>query len=252
MTREPRQSVKVSGTQLATVKARANLLLAAVSEAERLRITAACEPVELAFGDVLYQQGGRIRHVYFPTGGFISLLAQVDARAGLEVGLVGTEGVVGVSVALGVGVAPALAIVQGAGSALRMEASRFPRELERSPQLRAVVSRYTYVLMSQLVQMSACTRFHLVEARLARWLLMTRDRAGADDFYLTQEFIASMLGVRRVGITRAARELQRRRFVRYSRGRMNILDVRGLESASCACYASGRDTHQRIMAPGAR
>lgn len=227
--------------------ARTNLLLAAMSGAESRRFLAHCEPVELTFGDVLCEQGARIRYVYFPTGGFISLLVGLDQGARLEVGLVGTEGAVGVSVALGVLVSPALAIVQGTGPALRMEATVFSTEIERSPALKRALSRYLYVLMSQLAQMAACARFHVVEARLARWLLMTRDRAGSREFYLTQKFIAYMLGVRRAGVTRAAGVLQSRRLVRYSRGRMTILNERGLAGAACACYAGASDTYTRFM-----
>jgi CRP-like cAMP-binding protein len=228
---------------------RENLLLATLPDAERRRLLAACESVELRFGSVLCKQRTRIRHVYFPTGSVISLLAQLDGRPGLEVGLVGAEGAVGIALALGVSTAPVSLIVQGSGSALRIEAARFGAELDRSPTLRDAMSRYLYVFMSQLAAMAPCARFHMVEARLARWLLMTRDRAASDDFYLTQEFIAYMLGVRRVGVTRAARVLRARRLVSYSRGYINILDGPGLEAASCSCYATGRDTYARFMRP---
>ena len=226
-----------------------NLLLEALPDADRRRLVAACTPIEMRFGALLFRQHGRIRHVYFPTGGFISLLTQLDSRPGLEVGLVGTEGAVGITLALGMLVAPVRAVVQGAGSALRIEAARFSAELERSPALRDAMFRYIYVFMSQLAVMATCARFHLVEARLARWLLMTRDHAGADKFYLTQEFMAYMLGVRRVGVTQAARQLRARRVVSYSRGSINILDVRGLQSASCSCYATAKDAYARFMRP---
>ena len=232
--------------------ARENLLLSAIPPAERRRLLAHCESVELAFGERLCEQGDRIRHVYFPTGGFISLISSIDGRPRLEVGLVGTEGMLGVSLLVGVNDAPLRALVQGAGPALRIDAPDFSRVLKRSPVLRQALIRYLYILMSQLAQMTACTRFHVVEARLARWLLMTRDRAHSNEFDLTQEFLAYMLGVRRVGITRAARSLQRRKLIRYTRGKMTILDERGLERASCGCYTAGGHMYERLMSKGAR
>ena len=224
-----------------------NLLLAAIPVAERRRLLAACEPIEMSFGSVLSKQGARIRHVYFPTGGFISLLAQLDDRPGLEVGLVGAEGAVGISLVLGISAAPVTAIVQGSGTALRIEAARFSAELAGSPVLRDAISRYLYISITQLAAMASCARFHVVEARLARWLLMTRDRAGSDEFYLTQEFMAYMLGVRRVGVTHAARVLRERKLILYSRGGIKIIDGRGLEGASCSCYATAKDTYARFM-----
>jgi CRP-like cAMP-binding protein len=224
-----------------------NLLLAGLPRAESERLIARCTVVDLAFGHVVCEQGARIRHVYFPTGSFISLISAIDAQPRLEVGLIGTEGMLGASLLLGVNVAPLRALVQGSGSALRMDAARFSRELEQYPRLRNELNSYLYVLMSQLAQMAACTRFHEIEARLARWLLMTRDRAHSRVFYLTQEFMAYMLGVRRVGISHAARTLQKRNLIRYARGHMNILDERGLEAAACGCYAVARDMYDRHM-----
>ena len=224
-----------------------NLLLAALPPNESRRLIARCEPVELVFEDVLCEVGDRIRHVYFPTASFISLISSVDRGSRLEVGLVGTEGMFGVSVMLGVEVASLRALVQGAGPALRMDAAQFLRELKRSPTLAKLLNSYLYVLMTQLAQMAPCARFHVVEARLARWLLMTRDRAHSNEFRLTQEFLAYMLGVRRAGITHAASSLQKRKLICYSRGKMKILDGRGLEAVSCKCYATAEQMYSRVM-----
>ena len=225
-----------------------NLLLAGLRASDRRRLMAQCELVELGFGDVLCEAGDPIRHVYFPTASFISLISVVDRGSNLEVGLVGAEGMLGSSLLLGVAVSSLCALVQGAGPALRMEATQFSRELKRSAPVRERLNLYLYVLITQLTQMAACARYHLVEARLARWLLMTRDRAQSNEFRLTQEFLAYMLGVRRAGITRAASHLQQRRLIAYSRGKMRILDARGLEGVSCECYASAAQMYARVMA----
>jgi CRP-like cAMP-binding protein len=211
-------------------------------------VLAACESVDLTIGDVLQEPNEKITHVYFPVSGMISLLVPIGGHGNLEVGLIGTEGFLGMPTVLGVLRSPLQGLVQGTGAALRLSAHAFRRELKSCPAMQRMLNRYAYVLIAQLAESAGCIRFHLLEARLARWLLMTHDRAGSNQFHLTHEFLAQMLGVRRVGITNAAGALQTRRLIAYSRGEITVLDRPGLEAASCACYQTGQDIYQDILA----
>jgi CRP-like cAMP-binding protein len=218
-----------------------NSLLAAVPRKEYRRLLDVLEPVTFTFGEVLYEPGDAIRHVYFPGICLVSLLTLVDDHLALEVGMVGREGMVGIPLALGVGVSPIRALVQGAGAAMRMKSAPFLKELRQNLHLQHALYRYTHTLMAQVAQTAACNRFHMVEERLARWLLMTRDRVQSNEFQLTQEFLSHMLGVRRVGVTKAAGQLQKRNLIEYSRGNISVVDGQGLEAASCSCYQAARD-----------
>ena len=213
----------------------------------RLSLLAVCEPVQLVLGEVLCEPATRTRYAYLPTDGFISLVACVEGERRLEVGMVGREGMLGVQLALGVMTAPLHAVVQGPGAAWRVGAGALRRELAHNAALRLVLDRYIYVLMTQLAASATCLRFHLIGPRLARWLLMSQDRAHADGFQVTQQFLAYMLGVRRVGVTTAAVALQRRGLIEYRRGELTVLDRRRLEVVACSCYASDRAAYADLI-----
>lgn len=213
-----------------------NKLLSVLPLADRERLRPQLDWVSLAFGEVLMEPGDSIRHVYFPNNALVSLLTLVDNRYALEVGMVGQEGMVGSGLGLGVNITPVRALVQGGGRALRMRATTFRKEMRQCAALQRGVHVYIHTLMRQVAQTAACNRFHAIDARLARWLLMTRDRVGSDRFPLTQEFLGHMLGVRRAGVTEAAQGLKKRKLVEYSRGVISVIDGRGLVSAACSCY----------------
>lgn len=224
-----------------------NRLLAALPHKDREQLLANCEEIELIFSEVLYRADEMIPYIYFPTSSIISLVTPINGVAGVEVGLIGNEGMCGVTLMLGVDVAPFHALVQGSGMALRITAPLFLYELEQSPALQLELKRYLYVSMTQLAQTATCNRFHVVEARLARWLLMTQDRAHSNLFHLTHIYLAYMLGVRRVGITKAANSLQQQKLISYHRGDITILDRLGLEAASCTCYLADKKIYEHVL-----
>jgi CRP-like cAMP-binding protein len=232
-----RAPVKTRGAAIAsTNSAQQNQLLAALPPKDYQRLLTVSEPVALSFGSTLYELGKAIRHVYFPINCVVSLLTMVEKRHQLEVGLVGYEGMVGVPLALGISVSPVRAQVQCDGMALRMTSAQFLGEYATSESLRSESNRYIHNWTIQHTQIAACNRFHRVDARLARWLLMTRDRTETDDCLYTQQHLGNVLGVRRSAVTIAAGNLQRRKLISYSRGKINILDAKGLEAAACSCY----------------
>lgn len=223
-----------------------NRLLAALPRREYDRLAQYLEPVALVFGQVLYEPGARIQHAYFPYGGVISLVTVVAPGRGTEVGIVGNEGMVGGSAALGLDVSHFRAVVQGAGIAARVTSLRLHKEFGTNQLWYRELFRFTHALMNQTAQTAACNRFHPVEARLARWLLATRDRVRSHRIHLTHEFLSLMLGVRRAGVTQAATQLQKRRLITYNRGDVELLDLHGLEAAACECYGTVKAMYRRI------
>jgi len=224
-----------------------NQLIDQLPRKDRIRLLAACDEVDLVMSQVLCETGIATRYAYFPKRGYISLVTPIDGKPVLEVGMVGTEGMLGTQLVLGVAMTPLFAIVQGAGSAWRVSAATFRKELIRSKALQRSLDRYVQVTMTQLASSAACLRFHQIGPRLARWLLMTQDRAHANSFHVTHEFLAYMLGVRRVGVTTAAVALQRRGLIDYRRGDITIVNRRGLEASACSCYAADRQAYIDVM-----
>lgn len=224
-----------------------NHLLEALPHKVRQEVRRECELVELTFGDVLHERNQRIQDVYFPTDSFISLVAAADGHASLDVGLIGNEGMLGWPLVMGVETSPLRAQVLGTGGAWRMQAGNFRRVLAATPALRHGLDLYLYVLLAQVAQTTVCAGFHMLESRLAHWLLMTHDRAHSDRFHLTHVQLAGMLGVRRSGVTMAAGALQRKKLIHYSRGDIIIIDRGGLEQASCECYGVMADTYRKIL-----
>ena len=225
-----------------------NRLLSRLPRAERERLIDESTRVDLVFGDVLAAPGRSHASAYFPLTGFVSLVAQVKDHAPLEMGLIGSEGMLGATLVLGVDSVPLGAVVQGAGTALRIGIRPFRRCLKQSPALQRSLQRYLYVTLAQLAQSAACTRFHEVNQRLARWLLMTHDRTLGQPIHLTHQFLADMLGVRRSAVTIAAGVLQQRGIIHYNRGQIAVIDRAGLEAASCECYAEVVRDYEELLA----
>jgi CRP-like cAMP-binding protein len=214
---------------------RTNRILKQLHDRDYQELAPALEEVTLRFGHVLYQPGDRINHVYFPNNSLISLVVVAGDRQLAEVGLIGNEGAVGGAAAMGE-ISPFRAIVQGAGTAMRIKASHLGRKSRGAVSLQSHLLKFSHLLTAQVAQTAVCNRFHVVSERLARWLMMTRDRLLTNEFRMTQEFLAYMLGVQRAGVSRAASLLKAKKILRYSRGRITILDHKELAAAACPCY----------------
>jgi CRP-like cAMP-binding protein len=220
----------------------ANGILASLPRSEYQRLRAHLEPVTLAFGDVLHHPGKPIRYVYFPVDSIVCLLA-VENRRAVEVGLVGHEGIVGVSLALGVEISSVRAVVQTTGTAMRMQETYFQRAFRHCERLRCELYLFTERKLAATRQTIVCDSFHTIQERFARKLLMTGDRVRSDTFFLTHGFLADVFGVRRVSVTTAASDLRKRGLIDYRRGRIEILDRKGLENAACRCYTRIKSPH---------
>jgi CRP-like cAMP-binding protein len=229
-----------------------NRLLDALPDDERARLVAHLDGVTLSLGDVIYEPGGSLDHIYFPTTSVVSLLYTMEDGMTAEMGLAGNDGAVGIALFLGGDTTPNRAVVQLAGDAYRMAASIVRQEFARGGPLQYLLLRYTQALITQISQTAVCNRLHSVEQRLCRWLLLSRDRVETDELAMTQEFISNMLGGRRESVTVAAGRLQDAGLIRYSRGHISVLDRRGLEAGVCECYRIVRDEYDRLFGAGVK
>jgi CRP-like cAMP-binding protein len=224
-----------------------NHLLAAVPTAAFERMAPHLELVPMPLGEALYESGARLDHVYFPTTAIVSLLYVLEDGASAEIAVVGNEGILGISLFMGGETTPSRAVVQSAGFGYRLPAPMLKREFNRGGPVLRLLLRYTQALITQMAQTAVCNRHHSVEQQLCRWLLLSLDRLSSDSLTMTQELIANMLGVRREGVTEAAGNLQRAGLIRYSRGRIEILDRLGLEAAVCECYGVVKKEFDRLL-----
>ena len=223
-----------------------NRLIAALPPAELRRWSTQLEWVDLPLGSVLCESGTTLEHVYFPTTAIVSLLYVMENGASAEIAVVGNEGVVGISLFMGGGSTPSRAVVQSAGEGFRLKAAVIKDEFNRAPVLHLLL-RYTQALITQMAQTAVCNRHHSLDQQLCRWLLLSLDRLNSSELVMTQELIANMLGVRREGVTEAALKLQKKDLIRYSRGRISVLDRPGLEALSCECYAVVKKEYDRLL-----
>jgi CRP-like cAMP-binding protein len=226
---------------------RENRLLGTLDRATFEGLAPLLEPVNLEFKETLYEIGKPMDYAYFPVNSVLSMLARIDEKTSVEVATVGNEGMVGLPLFLGAEVSPGTVISQIAGKSLRMAADAFQRVTSTAGPLMTLLHRYTQALMVQISQGNACNRLHSIEERCARWLLLTHDRVDSDEFTLTQEFLGDMLGVRRASVNIVAAIFQRAGFIRYSRGRITVLNRAGLESAVCGCYSVIREEYERLL-----
>ena len=224
-----------------------NRLLAVLPAADRERLYPHLEPVSMALGNVIYESGSRQEYVYFPTTSIVSLLYVMADGASAEIAVVGNDGMVGIALFMGGETTPSRAVVQSAGSALRLSGQVLKREFTRGGALQHLLLRYTQALLTQMAQTAVCNRHHSIDQQLCRWLLLSHDRLRSNTLIMTQELIANMLGVRREGVTEAAGALQSAGLIRYSRGRITIVDRPGLERRSCECYEVVRRESDRLL-----
>lgn len=224
-----------------------NKLLASLPREDYERILPHLSPVAFALGEVVYESGARMDHIYFPTTAIVSLLYMMENGSSAEMGIAGKEGLVGVALFMGGGTMPNRAVVQSAGGAVRMRAKVMQEEFARGGEFQRRLLRYTQALLTQMSQTAVCNRLHAIEQQLCRWLLLSHDRLDTDELVMTQELIANMLGVRREGVTAAAGRLQEQGLVSYVRGRILILDRPGLEAAVCECYGVVKEEYDRLL-----
>jgi CRP-like cAMP-binding protein len=228
-------------------EARMNLLLAALPDAEHGRWLPYLEPIDMPLGQVLYESGSRLSHVYFPTTSIVSLLYVMENGASAEIAVVGQEGIVGISLFMGGDSTPSRAVVQSAGQGLRLRANLMMQEFDRAGPVLHLLLRYTQALITQMAQTAVCNRHHSLDQQLCRWLLLSLDRLPSNQLIMTQELIANMLGVRREGVTEAAGQLHKAGLIKYQRGHITILDRTGLEQRTCECYAVVKREYDRLL-----